>query len=225
MGDLWLSSAPFPSIEGPRAKIVSMASKPPKKGVHILIKLFVILHVAGITIWALPNPRRPIMVGSVEPFGPEWLLYYNWRYVKNSPVRYYLVTTGAWQYWDMFSPNPSSTDFWGDAEVIYQDGTTKHYPYPRMYSLPIPVKYFKERFRKFFERAGGDDFKYVWPAFAQRVALDMDTMAGNPPVRVKLFRHFQKLDSRKEVQQDYETYMYYEHLVDQEALKTAKESL
>ena len=206
------------------SKPVQAKGEPPKKGVHILVKLFVILHVVGITVWALPNPRRPIMLGSVEPFGPEWLLYYNFKIVKQSPLRYYLVTTGAWQYWDMFSPNPSSVDIWGDAEVIYQDGTVKHYPYWRMKALPIPVKYFKERFRKFFERAGSDDYKYAWGPFAQRVALDMDTMPGNPPFRVKLYRHWQTLDSRKPPPTSYASKMYYEHLVDQDALKKAKEN-
>lgn len=195
-----------------------------EKPVSVFVKLFVAFHVIGITLWSLPNPRRPVMLGTVEPYGADWILYYNTLYVKNSWLRNYLLTTGVWQSWDMFAPNPSNTDFWGDAEVTYEDGTTERYAYPRMYTMSIPMKYLNERFRKFFERAGDDGHRYMWPVFAQRVAYDMDTKPGNPPVRVKLFRYKLVLEGPgKPIPEDYNRQMYYEHQVDAYALKRMKE--
>lgn len=183
------------------------------------VKLLVAFHVVGITIWSLPNPRRPVMLGTVEPQGADWLLYYNTAYLKDSPLRYYLLTTGVWQSWDMFAPNPSNTDIWGDAEVVYKDGSMERYAYPRMYELSIPEKYLKERFRKFYERANDERYRYMWPVFAQRIAYEMNTKPGNPPVRVKLYRYKMVLDGPgKPIPEDYSRTLYYEHLVDGEAL-------
>lgn len=188
------------------------------------VKLFVAFHVIGITIWSLPNPRRPVMLGSVEPRGVDLLLYYNTKYLKDSPLRYYLLTTGVWQSWDMFAPNPSNTDIWGDAEVVYQDGSVERYAYPRMYEMPILEKYLKERFRKFYERANDDGYRYMWPVFAQRIAYEMNRHPGNPPARVKLYRYKMVLDGPgKPMPEDYSRTLYYEHLVDQDALIRMKE--
>lgn len=195
-----------------------------EKRVSWIVKLIVAFHVISITVWSLPNPRRPVLIGSVEPYGVDWLLYYNTRYIKDSWLRYYLLTTGVWQSWDMFSPNPSNIDTWGDAEVVYRDGTVERYAYPRMYDLSIPEKYFKERYRKFFERAGEDAHRYMWPTFAQRIAYEMNTRPGNPPTRVRLYRYRQVLDGPgKPLPADYSRQMYYEHFVDVEALRRMKE--
>lgn len=192
--------------------------------VSIAVKLFVAFHVAGISVWCLPDPRPPIKQGTVEPYGTDWLLYYNWKYLKDwKPFRFYMNTAGVWQYWDMFAPNPSNSDFWGDAYVEYRDGTKKRYPYYRIYDMPIPIKYYRERFRKFFERAGVDQFRFIWPTFAQRVALEMDTMPGNPPVRVRLWRHLQRVSAPgKPMPKGYEDFEYFVYDVDQEALAKAE---
>lgn len=191
-----------------------------KKSVSIFVKLFVLFHVFAITVWSLPNPRRPVMLGTVEPYGSDWILFYNWQYLKQgSPLKYYTVSMGAWQSWDMFAPNPASVDLWGNAEVEFQDGSVRPYPYYRIYSLPIPVKYFRERFRKFFERASDSGHMYAWGPFAQRVALEMDTLPGNPPVRVRLFRHTQELKGPGKPSEPYKSVMYYEHEVDLGALR------
>src|SRR5689334_13598743 len=50
-----------------------------KKEVSIFVKAFVAFHVIGITAWSLPNPRPAVQNGSVEPFGTDWILFYNWK--------------------------------------------------------------------------------------------------------------------------------------------------
>lgn len=120
-------------------------------------------------------------------------LYENQVYVKDSPAKFYLLFTGFWQYWDMFSPNPASIDFYGTALVCYKDGTAKNYQFPRMYTMGIPKKYVSERYRKFYERAHTEDDSWIWPIFAQRVALINDYDPNNPPVKIVLTRHWYQI--------------------------------
>ena len=211
------------------------------------VKLLLFLHVACITLWALPKAPPGVTNGTVKPTGSDVLLHWNDIYIKPSPVETYLLATGLWQSWDMFSPNPASEDMWSDALVTLKDGTVVRYQYPRIYDLPIFTKYLKERYRKYFEHANTDQM--TWPDFAQRVAFLVyrDTKdPNNPPVKVTLRRHFyfipkimpfdvyckQLLDSIKSRNvkyenviipnpkiPDYSTEEYYEYLVDEKKLK------
>jgi hypothetical protein len=125
----------------------------------------------------------------------------------------------------MFSPNPAQIDFWSDAEVIYRDGTRKHYQYPRIYLMPIPEKYPNERFRKFFERANDDNYPYLWPQFGLRIAYLHDD-PKNPPVKVRLTRHWRQVAPPGKPQpKDYNHYMYFEYTVDQGKLAKMRQSL
>ena len=188
------------------------------------IKALVVFHVFAITVWALPKPSDAILKGKQPPVGTDWLLYWNARYLKESmPERLYCATTGLWQYWDMFSPNPAQIDFWGDADVYYQDGKKLRYQYPRMYLLPLPQKYPYERYRKFFERAHAEDYRFLWPLFAQRVALLCDTNPKNPPVKVVLRRHWRPVAPPGKIQQqNYNEYEYFTYAVDLDLLRKSE---
>ena len=199
-------------------------SKPQRQHVSIWVKLFVLFHLVAITTWALPNPPSAVDSGKVTPAGTQWIPYWNKKFIKSfPPLTVYLMTTGFWQYWDMFAPDPAQTDTWGDAEVVFQDGTTKHYQYPRMFLLPVHEKHVKERYRKFFERAGSDDYNYLWSSFGFRIATQFDN-PKNPPVRVKLFRHWRPVAHPGQAQkQDYDSYMYYDYVVNQKQLEESRE--
>ena len=160
----------------------------------------VVFHVFAITVWALPKPSDAILKGKQPPVGTDWLLYWNARYLKESmPERLYCATTGLWQYWDMFSPNP------------------------RMYLLPLPQKYPYERYRKFFERAHAEDYRFLWPLFAQRVALLCDTNPKNPPVKVVLRRHWRPVAPPGKIQQqNYNEYEYFTYAVDLDLLRKSE---
>lgn len=170
------------------------------------IKAFVAFHLIAITIWALPNPPQEFLNGtrpigirtdSVKSFGQslastltDGLLTWNSKYGKPSFLRFYTMSTGFWQYWDMFAPNPANTDRYGTATIRYADGTTEEWAYPRVYDLGIFEKYLKERYRKFFERAHDEPFIYLWSPFARRVAELATHTPANPVVQVTLRRHF-----------------------------------
>src|SRR5436305_14379326 len=91
-----------------------------KRNAPIWVKVFVFIHIVAITSWALPitpsqykgnPPKVPIGIklnnpavfasSSAEYLRTE-LLIGNDLYVKDSPLKFYLLTTGFWQYWDMF---------------------------------------------------------------------------------------------------------------------------
>jgi hypothetical protein len=179
------------------------------------------------------------MSGKVKPFGSDYLRYIPNKYLKlndsapawdqeyiESPIQCYLFTTGFWQYWDMFAPNPSNIDFWGDAIVHYKDGSQKVYQYPRIYLMPIYEKFFKERYRKFYERANDSIYPYLFKPFAMRVALLNYTNHSNPPVRVDLRRHWLKVADPGEPQEKaYSAYIYYIgfiHKADLDAMAAVK---
>jgi len=177
----------------------SALSRP--KRVSIFIKIFVLLHLIAITSWSLPDGRTDETFGidrsspkaAIRSVGrdiSDGTLYLNQKYGKASPLKFYLLITGFWQYWDMFSPNPASIDFYGTATITYQDGSTYLYNFPRMYTMGIPKKYVSERYRKFYERAHTEPDKWIWPTFAQRVALLNFNNPNNPPKTVVLTRHW-----------------------------------
>jgi hypothetical protein len=197
------------------------------KRVSPWVVAFVIYHIAVTFLGALPKPNQQVLDGTAVGKGGDWLLAYNHNHVKNFPLVYgYLDTTGFWQYWDMFAPDPSQVDFWGDAEVIYADGTMVVYKYPRVYEAGYVEKYFIERYRKFFERVHPEQYSFIWPYFAQRVALLNADDPKNPPVKLFLRRHFQDLQGTHKIPEkplpEYQMFRYFEYSVDQIALHQAK---
>jgi len=211
-------------------------------------KWLVAFHVFAITVWSLPPPAPAIVNGSVKPaintgsasefarslvpFIHDHILLFAYRVkypnlqdagptrLAGQATRGYLLSTGMWQYWDMFAPNPSNLDLWVDAEVLFQNGSRRVYAYPRIAKLPIPLKYVQERFRKFAERAHSEEFHYAWPAFAQRIALSAFDDPADPPVQVVLRRHFREILPPDQVTPTaYTAYAYYRHTVNLEALR------
>jgi hypothetical protein len=108
-------------------------------------------------------------------------------------VKLYLFTTGTWQYWDMFAPNPADTDIYADSLVHYKNGQVRLYQYPRMFLLGIPQKYVMERYRKFLERAHDESKTYMYSPFLYREASECATDPNNPPVRLDLRVHSKRI--------------------------------
>lgn len=176
----------------------------------ILVRILVAAHVAAITAWSLPRAPNAFLNGMAEPKGPDALLVANDRIVK-PVIQPYVLASGIWQSWDMFAPNPASADLWCSAEVEMADGSIQTVEYPRMKNLSLPAKYFKERYRKFFERTSGDDYHLFWPAFAAQMAKRAKSDPSNPPVKVRLFRHWRMIKPPGQPQPTtYERYRFFE---------------
>lgn len=162
----------------------------------------------------------PAMARSTAECIQYGFLNFSEKYVKDSPLKFYLLSTGFWQYWDMFSPNPSNVDVYCTADVTYRDGTVKRYHYPRIYDFPVWRKFFMERWRKFYERAGSADYRYLWPVFAQRLAEMNASDPNNPPVMVALHRHeFVIKPPGEPPNRAYTDALYFKHPVDQKQLR------
>lgn len=186
-------------------------------------KLLIGFHVFASLVWALPRPPENVANDRVRPQATTYLLYWNNKYLKTfKPIQGYILSIGAWQYWDMFAPDPSNTDWYCTADVTYRDGTTKTIAYPRMYELPIPLKYVKERYRKYFERAHDPANARVFPPFAQTMALMGYTDRNNPPIVVRLKSHSLRIAAPGQPQgTQYDEVEYFAYAVDQRWLRRA----
>jgi hypothetical protein len=136
------------------------------------INAFIILHVYIIVIWGLPSSR--------------------FRYVMTQPVQSYVLQTGLWQSWDMFSPEPLSLNFTVEAHIRFRDGSTNVWEFPRMEKLGIWERFQKERYRKWRERIRQDSYGIAWNDTARFVAR-LHNNPANPPVKVTLVRHWQAI--------------------------------
>jgi hypothetical protein len=192
--------------------------------VNRLVVAFVIYHIIAITIYSLPKPSDAVLEGKVEPKGTDHVLLYNHVVLKESaPFYAYLYTTGFWQYWDMFAPDPSQSDLWLDAEVEYLDGTKKIYEYPHMKKMSLAEKFIYERHRKFTERVNMETVQaqFLRAPFGQAIATKTATNPDNPPVIVRINRHFLDVprhDKPVGPEPPYGKYTFFIYVVDQHKL-------
>jgi hypothetical protein len=203
-----------------------------KKSVHWGVKAWVFFHLFMVVSWTMPEPPKRLKedpspespVAAVRD-APNYVLLANDSF-KRTPFNYYMFSTGFWQYWNMFSPNPANVDVWIDAEVVFADGKEMVFEYPSMQKLSVFERYFKERYRKFVENSHGDRHAYKWPVVAQAIAFQSYQGDGNFPVRVTLRRHFKEIKPLKSFSPPpgyedppYLTYPYFTYMVDTEAIK------
>ncbi len=135
-----------------------------------LITIFILLHLYVMAFWGLPPSRfRSYMV---------------------APIARYVLHSGLWHSWDMFSPDPQSMNFNLYAEVYFQDGSVKLWEFPRMEKLGYWERYQKERFRKWRDRVRQDIYSSVWNDTARYIARLHNT-GPNKPVRVVMVRQWE----------------------------------
>jgi hypothetical protein len=115
------------------------------------INLFLVFHLFAIPIWCLPSNSLPMLV-------------------CRELVRPYFLWSGLFQTWDMFSPSPKRTNGYLEAMVVYTDGTSDYWQFPRMDRLSFSERYSKERYRKFEENLSEDKFPDIWPDVARYIA-------------------------------------------------------
>jgi hypothetical protein len=197
-----------------------------RRGVKWPVVVFVLFHALMMLTWSIPMAPEPLRVHTrwdarqedkdraLKPQGHLWINVLNDKYFRNGPTRHYPLYTGTWQYWDMFAPNPSNLDFYIDAEVLYRDGERAMFKYPRMSQLGVMEKYYSERFRKFSERVIDEKHSYLWPYFAQRIALESFRKSGKIPYRVYLHIYRRRIDWLQP-RPDFTDIVFYEHVVNQ----------
>jgi hypothetical protein len=164
MGDLRASRVK-PSRSNPLTTRVEWVAKTKRAAINA----FLIIHLLGITCWAIPLTNPLLTAG-------------------RNLIRPYFLWAGLFQSWDMFSPTPRSINSYLEAIILYKDGTTKNWAFPRMEHLNLTERYFKERYRKFAENLGEDSNSALWPDAARFIARINHT-GSNEEVMVFLVRY------------------------------------
>jgi hypothetical protein len=139
---------------------------------YLAINLFLIFNLIAIICWAVPI-NTPLTLAARAMFRP------------------YLLSTGLFQAWDMFAPSPKSKNLYLEAIVIYRDGSTEFFAFPRMELLSYTQRYFKERYRKYEEVLASSQFAALWPDAARYIARRYTRSQGhggaaNPPQKIML---------------------------------------
>jgi hypothetical protein len=135
----------------------------------IAINAFLVFHILAITCWCLPTNSPLFLVGK-------------------ELVRPYLRWSGLFQSWDMFSPNPKSVNNYLEAIIIYKDGSTQFWTFPRMEQLSFTERCFRERYRKFEENLLENANSALWPDVARYVARFHSNQSDLPQTVLLLVR-------------------------------------
>ena len=132
--------------------------------------MFLLFHIVGITCWCMPidSPLRTAFIGVIRP---------------------YFLWSGLFQSWDMFAPTPKTVNAYIEAAVIYKDGYTRNWKFPRMEQLGFAQRYYKERYRKYEESLNEDKNAALWPDAARHLAR-LNNDRSNPPQIVILARYW-----------------------------------
>jgi len=128
---------------------------------YITINVFLIFHILAIACWTLPTSNTFVLT---------------WR----NAIRPYMVWSGLFQSWDMFSPVPKVTNAYMEAVVIFTDGSTSMWSFPRMELLSLNERYSQERYRKFVEVLLDGRNSTLWPDVARYIARMPDIRMHDP---------------------------------------------
>jgi hypothetical protein len=154
----------------------------PQKLKYFAINAFLLFNILAISCWALPlnNP----LVSSFRKL-----------------VRPYFIWSGLFQSWDMFSPDPKRVNSYLEAIVIYEDGSSELWSFPRMELLSSNERYAKERYRKFEENLQNDQYSGLWPDAARYIAR-LNNQKTSPPKTIMLVVRWSEIIPRTDDKYD-----------------------
>jgi hypothetical protein len=69
-----------------------------------------------------------------------------------------------------------------EAMVVYENGNTDYWSFPRMERMSLGERYEKERYRKFEETLADDKYSDLWPDAARYVARQVATATNRPEI-------------------------------------------
>jgi hypothetical protein len=103
-----------------------------------------------------------------------------------------MLWSGLFQNWDTFAPSPKSVNAYVEAAVIFKDGHTHTWKFPRMEQLKLTERYHEERYRKFMEILQKDSYSALWPDVARHIAR-LNKNDTNPPEIVMLISYWSEI--------------------------------
>lgn len=142
---------------------------PKNRVVRWCIGAFVLLHLYIMAFWGLPGS--------------------GFRGYMIDPVREYVLKSGLWHSWDMFSPDPISVVYRVHAQIHYGNGEMDLWEVPRMEKLGYMERYQKERYRKWRERIRIDAYAATWDDISRYIAR-LHNNPTNPPKQIVLVREW-----------------------------------
>jgi len=121
----------------------------------------------------------------------------------------------------MFSPSPISKNSYLEAIIIYKDGSTALWPFPRMEMLSLTERYSKERYRKFEENLRKDELSALWSDSARHIAR-LSSNHPSPPRTVLLVARWSDIIPRDDDSYDrgpWDMHVFYSYDVKPEDLQ------
>jgi hypothetical protein len=155
----------------PKPGLLTPAQRYPSTFKRAAISAFLLFHICAISVWCLPFrlPASTAFKGLIRP---------------------YMLWSGLFQNWNMFAPDPLMLNGFVEAEIVFRDGKTGRWSFPRTEQLGLADRYFKERYRKFAnEYLRMDANSGLWPDAAVYIAR-RNYQPSNPPVIVLLYRYW-----------------------------------
>lgn len=153
----------------------------PPRFIQIPLKKTLICILIGIHLSAL--------VLEVAPFKPEG------RYPGKGILSAYLQTTGLWQEWSMFSPDPLRLNVHIEAKVRYRDGAEISYALPRLHLLPPIERVFSERYRKWSaDWLRLDSNRYLWADATGFILRQIPPSPHQAVESIRLFRVWHEIE-------------------------------
>jgi hypothetical protein len=145
------------------------------------LKKALICSLIGIHLFAL--------VLEVAPFKPEG------RYPGKGILSAYLQTTGLWQEWSMFSPDPLRLNVHIEAKVRYLDGTETFFTLPRLHLLPPIERIFSERYRKWSaDWLRMDANRHLWADATGFILRQIPSAPHQPVESIRLYRVWHEIE-------------------------------
>lgn len=137
------------------------------------ISAFLLFHIVAITCWCVPSNA---------------LLFQRVR----SAVRPYFLWSGLFQAWDMFAPSPRNINAYLEAVVVFNNGQTYTWKFPRMEQLGYVERYYKERYRKFEEILPAPENSALWPDVSRHIAR-LNSSSTRQPEFVILIEYWSEI--------------------------------
>lgn len=109
------------------------------------------------------------------------------------PVDAYLSFFSIYQDWLMFAPNPTRMNASLSAEILFEDGSSDIYRFPRSAEMGIVDKYTHgEKYRKIITEAiRNDSHSWMWKDTAKFALRKMKEKSFSKiPLKVHLYRHW-----------------------------------
>jgi hypothetical protein len=130
-----------------------------------------------------------VLMLEVAPFKPGQ------GYPGKQFLEFYLQSTGLWQDWGMFSPEPLRLNLHVEAKIRYQNGGEVTYALPRLHRLPRLERILMERYRKWeVDWLRLDESRYLWSDGTRFILKQLPVDPGNPLESIRLIRRWHEIE-------------------------------